>query len=175
MTLIAEHGLAGASMGRIADAVGVSEPALYRHFENRRDMLLSVLNTVSSHLISLYIPEGDTITRFRRTSESFYSFVMDHPDDARVLFEFVCASPSEGLRENVQQTMLMILGMARAMLEEGIKQGELKADLETDTKAWEIFSLAFTLNFASLLSFSDYLPKEKAMSIIDSIITQIQK
>ena len=175
MALIAEQGLAGASMSRISESVGISEPAIYRHFGNRREMLLEVLNKVSSHLIGLYVPEGDAITRLRRTSETFYSFVMDHPDDARVLFEFVCASPSEGLRENVQQTMLFILGMARTLLEEGVTQGTLKANLDLDTKAWEIFSLAFTLNFASLLRFSDYLPKDKALSIIDSIIIQIKK
>lgn len=175
MTLIAEQGLAGASMGRIAEIVGISEPAIYRHFGSRREILLAVLDYVSMQLIRLYIPEGDAVTRLKRTSEAFYNFVMNHPEDSRVLFEFVCASPSEGLRENVQQKMLFILGMARTLLEEGVCQGALKENLDIDTKAWEIFSHAFTLNFASLLGFSDYLTKDKALSIIESILTQIKK
>jgi AcrR family transcriptional regulator len=175
MTLIAEQGLAGASMGRIAEIVGISEPALYRHFGSRREILIAVLDCVSTRLIALYIPEGDAVTRIKRTSETFYNFVMTHPEDSRVLFEFVCASPSEGLRDNVQQKMILILGMARTLLEEGVRQGALKKDLDIDTKAWEIFSHGFTLNFASLLGFSGYLTKDKALSIIESILIQIKK
>lgn len=174
MTLISEQGLAGASMGRIAEIVGISEPAIYRHFGNRREILLATLDTVSARLISLYVPEGDAITRLRRTSESFYNFVMNHPEDSRVLFEFVCASPAEELRDTVQQKMLLIISMAQALIEEGIREGSLKSDLDSTTTAWEIFSHGFTLNFASLLGFSGQLTQERAMSIIDSILVKIR-
>ncbi len=174
-SLIAEQGLSGASMGRIAEIVGISEPAIYRHFGSRREILLAVLDGVSMRLIAIYHPEGDAIKRIRRTSEAFYNFVMTHPEDARVLLEFVCSSPSEGLRDNVREKMLLIIGMARGLLDEGVRRGSLKKNLDIDTKAWEIFSHGFTLNFASLLGFGDYLTKEKAMSIIDSIIRQIKK
>ena len=175
MSLIAEQGLTGASMSRIAGIVGISEPALYRHFGSRREILLAVLDGVSGRLIGLYSPEGDAVKRLRSTSEAFYNFVMTHPEDARVLLEFVCSSPSEDLRDNVREKMLLIIGMARTVLEEGVRQGTLKKNLDFDTKAWEIFSHGFTLNFASLLGFGDYLTKKKAMSIIDSILGQIRK
>jgi AcrR family transcriptional regulator len=175
MTLISEQGLAGASMGRIAEIVGISEPAIYRHFASRREILLAALDNVSVRLISLYEPRGDVVTRLRRTSEAFYNFVMDHPEDSRVLFEFVCASPAEDLRDTVQQKMLLILAMAQSLLEEGVRQGSLKKNLDAETTAWEIFSHGFTLNFASLLGFSGRLTKKRAMSIIDSILAQIRK
>lgn len=175
MSLIAEQGLAGASMGRIAEIVSISEPAIYRHFESRREILLAVLDGVSMRLIATYNPEGDAVKRIKRTAEAFYNFVMTHPEDARVLLEFVCSSPSEGLRDHVREKMLLIIGMARGLLEEGVRQGALKKNLDVNTKAWEIFSHGFTLNFASLLGFGDYLTREKAMSIIESIIVQIKK
>ena len=175
ISLIAEQGITGASMGRIAKIVGISEPAIYRHFGSRREILLAVLDSVSTRLIGIYSTEGDAIKRLKRTSEAFYNFVMTHPDEARVLFEFICSSPSEGLRKNVQQKILLIIGMARALLKEGVRQGTLKKNLDIDTRAWEIFSHGFTLNFASLLGFGDYLTKNKAMSIIDSILAQIRK
>lgn len=175
MNLIAEQGLAGASISRIAGIVDISEPAIYRHFGNRREILLALLDSVSMRLIRIYSPEGDAIKRLQCTSEAFYDFVMTHPKEARVLFEFVCSSPSEGLRDNVRQKMLLIIGMARDLLEEGVRHGTLKKNLDIDTRAWEIFSHGFTLNFASLLGFGDYLTKDKAMSIIDSILAQIKK
>jgi AcrR family transcriptional regulator len=174
MSLISEQGLAGASMGRIAEIVGISEPAIYRHFGCRREILLAALDAVSVRLISLYIPEGDVVTRLRRTSEAFYNFVMNHPEDSRVLFEFICASPAEDLRDTVQQKMLLIIAMARALIEEGVREGSLQKDLDIDTTAWEIFSHGFTLNFASLLGFSGQLTKNRAMSIIDTILERIR-
>ena len=175
MTLISEQGLAGASMGRIAEIVGISEPAIYRHFGSRREILLSALDSVSVRLISLYVPEGDVITRLRRTSEAFYNFVMNHPEDSRVLFEFICASPTEDLRDIVQQKMLLIIAMARALVDEGVREGSLRKNLDIETTAWEIFSHGFTLNFASLLGFSGQLTKKRAMSIIDTILERIRK
>ncbi|HOD14423.1 MAG TPA: TetR/AcrR family transcriptional regulator [Spirochaetota bacterium] len=175
MSLIAEQGLAGASMGRIAEIVGISEPAIYRHFGSRREILLAALDAVSVRLISLYVPQGDAVTRLRRTSEAFYNFVMDHPEDSRVLFEFICASPAEDLRDTVQQKMLLIISMARALIEEGVREGSLQKNLDIDTTAWEIFSHGFTLNFASLLGFSGQLTKKRAMSIIDVILERIRK
>jgi AcrR family transcriptional regulator len=175
ISLIAEKGLAGASMGRIAEIVGISEPAIYRHFASRRDILLAVLDDVSKRLIGLYVPEGDAVTRLRHTSETFYNFVMTHPDEARVFLEFVCASPSEDLRDTVRDRMLLIIGMCRALLDEGVCQGTFKKEIDIDTKAWEIFSHGFTLNFASLLGFSSQLTKKRAMNIIDSILEQLKK
>jgi len=175
MTLIAEYGLSGATMGRIANIVGISEPAIYRHFKNRREILVAALDNVSMKLISLYVPEGDVVDRLRLTSESFYKFVMTHPEASKVLFEFVCASPAEDLRSNVQEKMLLIISLARGLLDEGVKSGAIKKGLDLDMKAWEIFSLGFTLNFASLLGFDKILTQEKAMNVIEDTLNNLIK
>lgn len=44
--LVGQHGLEGATVSRIATAVGLSEMALYRHFENKADMLIGALEYV---------------------------------------------------------------------------------------------------------------------------------
>lgn len=41
--LIDEGGIQNVTMKNIADRIGISEPALYRHFKNKMDILLSML------------------------------------------------------------------------------------------------------------------------------------
>jgi AcrR family transcriptional regulator len=43
ITIMAEHGLHGTTTRRIAEEVGVSEPALYKYFPGKKELLLEAL------------------------------------------------------------------------------------------------------------------------------------
>lgn len=49
--LFARHGFRGVSLEEIASAVGISGPALYRHFSNKQAILAAVLEDVSQRLV----------------------------------------------------------------------------------------------------------------------------
>lgn len=42
--LIAEKGIQGFTIKNLANAIGISEPAIYRHFENKQKILLGILS-----------------------------------------------------------------------------------------------------------------------------------
>ncbi|MCF6269158.1 MAG: TetR/AcrR family transcriptional regulator [Melioribacteraceae bacterium] len=42
--LIADKGIQGLTMKNLANAIGVTEPAIYRHFENKQKILLGILS-----------------------------------------------------------------------------------------------------------------------------------
>ena len=69
--------------------------------------------------------------------------------------------------------MLLIISLARGLLDEGVKTGVLKKDFDLDMKAWEIFSLGFTLNFASLLGFDNIITQKKAMNVIEGMLKNL--
>ena len=50
-TLFAERGFAGVSMEQLGAAVGISGPAVYRHFANKQAVLAAVLSQVSTMLL----------------------------------------------------------------------------------------------------------------------------
>ena len=52
ISLLSRYGLTGTTTARIARDVGISEPALYRHFLNKEEIILAALDSVSSNLIS---------------------------------------------------------------------------------------------------------------------------
>ncbi len=172
--LIMHHGLSGTTMTRIANKVGITEPALYRHFANRKEIMLAALDTAFVRLAErISFEEEDAAAYLRRVATTVHEEISNNPDLARMLFEFICAPPSEDLREPVVKYLLMFLKLLEYHFEEGIKQGVFREDIDLQLTAWESFSLGFTLSFVSLMGLQEMLPQEKALHAIDNVIDRI--
>lgn len=80
--LFLERGIEGFSMRRLAESVGVTAPALYRHFEGREDVLLAVVGEAYK-VFYQYLHRGlsgsDPAERFRLAGEAYLDFALDHP------------------------------------------------------------------------------------------------
>ena len=175
--LISSHGMAGATTARMAADVGISEPALYRHFKNKQMILLAALDEVSAELIEYTMSAGasekDLVERLRLMSAAFYDFVMSHPDETRVLFEAVSMARDDEMRSALGGKVSDLLSIVESVLSEGVEQGAFKVNLDVSLVAWEIVSLGITLYVASILDFKDVLPKEKALTAVDRLLASI--
>lgn len=80
--LYLEHGLDGFSMRKLAREVGVTAPALYRHYAGREAVLADVLReahrTFSRYLYSA-LGAPSPLERFIGAGEQYLSFVVEHP------------------------------------------------------------------------------------------------
>jgi len=174
LDLIAARGLQGASMARVAQAAGISETALYRHFRSHRELILAALNETTAILEQyLYVPEPDIKKRIHKVSANLYDGIMADSMESRLLFEFLRAPAKEDLREPMQerfQTMLMIL---EDLLAQGIANGQFRPDIDKTRIAWEIFAFGFTLHFVNLLGFEKHLTKKRALKSLDEILDKI--
>jgi len=168
------HGLSGATMTRIANKVGITEPALYRHFANRKEIMLAALDMAFVRLADrISFQEENAAAYLRRVAATVHEEISSNPDLARMLFEFICAPPSEELREPVVKYLLMFLKLLEYHFEEGVRQGTFREDIDLQLTAWESFSLGFTLTFVSLMGLQEMLPQDKALHAIDNVIDRI--
>lgn len=91
--LFLEAGLEGFSMRVLAERVGISAPAIYRHFEDK-DALLATLIDASFSTFSSYLVRALTGTtpleRFRRCGEAYFSFALENPRAYRLMFLTDC-------------------------------------------------------------------------------------
>lgn len=176
--LISSRGLAGATTARIAADVGVTEPALYRHFKNKHSIILAALDEVIFRLVGYALASGagthDMPTRFRVMSAAYYDFVMSHPEEMRVLFEAISAARSEEMRQEMRAKIDGLLQAMETVLAEGIEQGTFRKDADLSLISWEIISLGITLYMASILDFKDVLTKEKALAAVDALLATIE-
>lgn len=80
--LYLEGGLDGFSMRRLAKEVGVTAPAIYRHYDGRDAVLADVLREAHRNFARyLYQALGapTALERFLGAGEGYLSFVFDHP------------------------------------------------------------------------------------------------
>jgi AcrR family transcriptional regulator len=80
--LYLKHGLDGFTMRRLAKSVGVTAPALYRHYDGREAVLADVLREAHREFSRyLYGALGapTPLERFFGAGEGYLSFVIDHP------------------------------------------------------------------------------------------------
>ena len=88
-----KEGLAGFSMRTVAERVGVSATALYRHFDDKDALVATMLGeafaTFGSYL-GRALGGRTPIERFRKTGEAYFDFALDHPRDYELMFLTKC-------------------------------------------------------------------------------------
>ena len=87
---VAEDGPEKLSLRDVARRAGVSAPAVYRHFEDKDDLLAAIATDCADRLITLVeaavASAADTpIERFRATGIALVRFAVAHPEHFRVL------------------------------------------------------------------------------------------
>ena len=89
--LYLEDGLDGFSMRKLARAVGVTAPALYRHYESKERLLLDVVGEAYKRLAE-YLYRGlqgrTPEERFRMAGQEYLVFALENPRMYEVLFTF---------------------------------------------------------------------------------------
>ena len=80
--LYLDQGLDGFSMRKLAREVGVTAPAIYRHYDGREAVLADVLreaHRVFSRYLYGALGAPTPLERFQGAGEGYLSFVFDHP------------------------------------------------------------------------------------------------
>lgn len=80
--LLTEEGLEGFSMRRLARSVGVTAPALYRHFDGKEDVLAEVVGQafeVLSQYLYRSLGAPTAMERILGATEAYLDFALEHP------------------------------------------------------------------------------------------------
>jgi AcrR family transcriptional regulator len=174
-TLILEYGLSGTTTARIAARVGVTEAALYRHFKNRHEILLAVFEQVAIRFLGVLISDEENVPDYIRSiSQALYRYLMSHPDDAKLIYEFICAPPAESLRSKLQNRLMEVLVFLEQLLSKGISQGSIRPDINPRRIAWELFGLGSAISFAAMLDFQEELSEDLAMTSLEEFVGRIR-
>jgi AcrR family transcriptional regulator len=145
------EGLRSLSMRKVAAEVGVSATAIYRHFENKEAMLISLV-AQGSQLFFQYLSRGlagrTAGERLELSGMAYLDFALDHPSYYRILFmssqediglERLCAESSESFAPTFQY----LVDRVRDCMAEGVLA-------EADTEATALTIWAGCHGFVSL-------------------------
>ena len=143
LRLVAEYGLVGASMSRIAEAVGISNAALYRHFLSREDILIAahdaLIDRVFAWLDFSKAPDAmDRLREMGRTHAELFS--KDIEGFNAPMFQFISWIPRDRVREHVVARRMEMLRWYADLVEEGKTQGSIRRNIDTDLIVAELFA-----------------------------------
>jgi AcrR family transcriptional regulator len=139
--IIAEKGYQELTTKHIAEVVGVSEAALYRHFENKLDIIHKILDYFSE--VTTAISEKikaeakSPIEQIKAFVLNRYSLFIEKPDLAKVMFSEEIFHNDRSLAEH----NLSIMHSHRNQLVEAIEKAQKEQTLRDDIEAIQLFRI----------------------------------
>ncbi|MGC8595910.1 MAG: TetR/AcrR family transcriptional regulator [Candidatus Kryptoniota bacterium] len=156
LEIVDGEGLHNLSTRKLAEKVGVTEGALFRHFRSKRDIILSIIDSVEQVLMS-----------------SLQSVAMSNASSKDRLFKFLCAHVrylienrgitmllfSEAAHSNdseLKARMLNILNrqkqLAKKIIQDGIVSGEWDSSIQVENVAMLYMGIPISLNIELVLN-----------------------
>ena len=137
--LAAEQNPSDITTTAIAQRMGLTQGALFRHFPTKDAILQAVMSWVTERLLARVDKAAESTTSPLAALEAVFmthiDFVSEHPGVPRMLFGEL-QRPGETLPKRMVQTLIQHYGeRLHRLLEAGKAQGELDAGLDVDAAA----------------------------------------
>ncbi len=137
MRLISEKGIQEFTIKNVSKNVGISEPAIYRHFESKMDILLGILSSFKqSTKTTLDRIRSSEISAIKQIEsilfEHFQQFTAN-PTIAAVIFSEEIFQNDKRLSEEVFSIMQLSQDTMIALIEKGQKRGEIRSDIPKES------------------------------------------
>lgn len=133
LELLSAGGIAALTIKNLALAVGVSEPALYRHFENKQGILLAVLDHFEAHMGGLFEGalrvETGVLDRVQAVYAGVFRSFAAQPALASVVFAEEIFRHDQRLAERVAQIMDTVEGRMLTLLRSRKGRAECRNDV----------------------------------------------
>lgn len=143
----AEHGFAGARVGRISRAAGTVDRMLYYYFGNKQGLYLAALEQVYEQMIAaerdFRLPE-DPVEAMRQLVQHAWDHYVAHPERVRLLMnENLLRGRFIAQSAWVKRTALPLVQTVATVLEAGQARGVFRRDVSVEHTLMTIMSLGF--------------------------------
>lgn len=138
--LMASGGIQNLTIKNLAAAIGVSEPALYRHFKNKQAILLGVLDQfemISCDVFDQMEPHLPALSQLRQFIFDRFERFLAYPSLAQIMF----AGPAFEFDPELSARLLQIMRIHRDRLLKIIIQGQKEGALRSDIAAPQLFRI----------------------------------
>ena len=143
IALIADKGIQSLTIKNISRAIGISEPAIYRHFENKFEILMTILE--SFELIAADVFNSEAIKKLASLDkiEFFlldrYKRCAENPKLAKIMF----AEENFQDDEQLARKVLSIMHAHKAEMHKIISAGQSLGEIRNDIDSTSIFRIIF--------------------------------
>ena len=155
--LIINRGMEGVTISSIAEAVGLTEGAIYRHFSSKQQILSLLIDDTERSLLDTVekaqVVGESALENLKRVLDSLFSEKHGAQAVTFIITEAMGFN-GIGLSDRVLELMNRFLESAKRVLRQGVEDGTLHADLDLDAAATAFLGLVQSL--ATLWALSNY-------------------
>jgi len=177
--IIAEQGIQGLTIKNLSKKIGISEPAIYRHFDSKTDILLAILNNFSEMAFFLNdVMDSNTDTAANKI-EFMFSRIIDvfkeTPSYISVIFSEEIFKNEEVLKNKIVAILTKNENTVEKILKKGQENGEVRTDINYKNLALIVMgTLRFKIKQWDLNDYHGDIIKD-GKSILNSIKLVIAK
>lgn len=161
--IIDKKGIQGLTIKNLSRAIGISEPGIYRHFESKTAIVLSILNNFKemaemlSGLMETF--EGTAIEKIRFMFSKMLSLFSENPSMVSVIFSEEIFKNEELLKLKITEVLNLHASTIEQIIANGQEEANVRKDIEVKTlaliimgslrllvKRWDLNNHNFNLN-----------------------------
>jgi AcrR family transcriptional regulator len=158
LDLISKKGMQGLTIKNLAKSIGVTEPAIYRHYENKMEILVSILDLFKINTYHIYEKElKDDYSAVKKIEHLFirhFDAFSESPALVSVIFAEEIFRGEPSLIEKISELIERNQSAISAIIAEGQANGEIRTDI--DPKHLAILILGSLRLFVKKWQFSGY-------------------
>jgi AcrR family transcriptional regulator len=174
---IDKYGMHGATMARIAEAAGVTQPALYIYFDGREQVLLAALTTIYEEFfrIQQVSKKESAIDRLREACETYSKYRRSRRTTAHahLFLEFITSSRKYGLRKVLREKQIRATKELAEIVELGKAQGTVRQDIDSEEAAWMLTGWAWAADVAKLMGVGSSWQPRVSQQLLEIILDRI--
>jgi AcrR family transcriptional regulator len=169
--IFAKWGYNAATTAAIADAAGVTEPILYRHFASKQEMFVAITRAMSEQTLrdwrQLTEKSGTAMEKIRRIAHEFPDHIRANEDAYHVIHGALSTSRDRKVLAVMKEHYSGIEKFFCKIIQDGQRDGEFRENLDPKVPAWQMINLGIGYAMIALnLQQFDHFSVEDAIEFI---------
>jgi AcrR family transcriptional regulator len=159
---------------KIAEAAGVTEPVLYRHFDSKKTLFLEVLDDIRLTTIHRWQSEtatiGDPLQRLNAIVDLYLGSTKERALEFHIMHRSLVETDDKEIAACLRTFYLDSEKMLAQVIGEGQTSGVFRRDLDPRIGAWELIRTALAYTLTLPLAIPLYQEKDYVVKAIECMM-----
>ena len=172
--ILSQTGINGMTTKEIAKRQNISEPAIYRYYNGKREIIKEIFRRFSNYdeVIKNTIKDNamdgkEAIRYFCRTYAEYYQ---NYPEITTVMFSFDTFKYDEETNEEMKNIIKNRYDLLLGIVEKAIETKEISFNNNVEALTDSIFSILWAITFLWRMENCSFDVKERILLAVDNII-----
>ena len=145
MRIIATEGLRALSTRHLAEEVGITEPAIYRHFRNKETLIQELIRQINekfgSLLQSISNPDLSALDNLMQMLDKVLVYLEQNWASSNTILSLAAASEDPAFQPELAVIGALGQSSAEQQLLQGIEDGSIRRDIPVEQLAFLVLSM----------------------------------